>query len=73
MTDLRRDLTRGEDIALLQVRTNDPSPSYLRISALTRFSDNEWSAGNREVPIEQRATGEMPLLQGVSAQVPRTE
>ncbi len=73
MTDLRRDLTRGEDIALLQVRTNDPSPSYMRISALTRFSDNEWSAGNREVPIEQRATGEMPLLQGVSAQVPRTE
>ena len=52
MTDLRRDLQRGDDIPLVQVRTTDPDPSYLRISVLTRFSANEWSSGNRQVPTE---------------------
>ena len=45
MTDLRRDLQRGDDIPLVQVRTTDPDPSYLRISVLTRFSSNEWTSG----------------------------
>jgi transglutaminase-like putative cysteine protease len=73
MTDLRRDLRRGDDIPLLDVETNDPSPSYLRISVLTRFSDNEWSSGDRDVPTEQQAQGEMPPLIGVPENVPRTE
>jgi transglutaminase-like putative cysteine protease len=71
MVDLRRDLRRGRDIPLVQVETNDPSPSYLRISVLTRFSDNEWSSGDREVPSENLPTGEMPALQGVSRDVTR--
>lgn len=73
MADLRRDLDRGEDIPLLQVQTDDPGPAYLRIAVLNRFLDNEWSSGDRDVPTEQRANGEMPDLQGVAGTVARTE
>ncbi len=61
MTDLRRDLLQTEDVPLLRVTTADPSPTYLRIAALNRFSDDEWSTGDRDIPIEQRAEGAVPL------------
>lgn len=73
MADLRRDLTRGDDIALIQVRTDDPHPEYLRVAVLNRFLDNEWSSGDRQLPTQQLAHGEMPILQGVSGSVPRQE
>jgi transglutaminase-like putative cysteine protease len=73
MTDLRRDLQRGDDIPLVQVRTTDPDPSYLRISVLTRFSANEWTSGTRQVPTNQLAQGSVPSLQGVARTVARTE
>ena len=58
MVDLRRDLLRGEDIDLvIELRTDDPDPSYLRIAVLNRFSDNEWSSGDRDVPSSQTADG----------------
>ncbi len=72
MADLRRDLKRGEDVPLVQVRTDDPRPSYLRISVLNRFTNNEWSSGDRDVPTNQLASGQMPPLQGVSGTVART-
>lgn len=71
MTDLRRDLTLGEDIPLLRITTDDPNPSYLRISVLNRFSANEWSSGDRDVPTDQRADGELPALVGVDSTVAR--
>jgi transglutaminase-like putative cysteine protease len=73
MLDLRRDLQRGDDIPLVQVRTTDRDPSYLRISVLTRFSENEWTSGDRQVPTDQLARGDMPALQGVARTVARTE
>jgi transglutaminase-like putative cysteine protease len=73
MTDLRRDLLRGDDVPLVRVTTDDPSPSYLRISVLNRFSDNEWSSGDRDVPSDQLANGLMPALVGVDSSVPRTD
>jgi transglutaminase-like putative cysteine protease len=73
MVDLRRDLVRGEDIPLVTVHTDDPDPSYLRIAVLSRFSDNEWSSGDREVPSSHTADGAMPALVGVSTQVARHE
>jgi transglutaminase-like putative cysteine protease len=73
MADLRRDLVRGPDVPLVQVTTNDPDPSYLRIALLNRFSDNEWSSGDRDVPKDQLANGSLPPLQGVSASVQRQE
>ena len=73
MTDLRRDLIRVADFPLLQVTTDDPTPDYLRISVLNRFSDNEWSSGDRDVPTTNVADGSMPTLVGVSSTMPRTE
>lgn len=71
--DLVRDLKRGDDIPLIRVTTNDPDPSYLRILALTRFSDAEWSPGNREVPADHLADGQMPPPQGVAAELSRQD
>ena len=71
--DLVRDLKRGDDTPLVQVTTTDPDPSYLRILALTRFSDVEWSPGNRDVPSDQRADGLVPPPEGVGASVGRKE
>jgi transglutaminase-like putative cysteine protease len=73
VADLVRDLKQGEDIPLVRVTTNDPDPSYLRILTLTRFNDAEWSPGNREVPSDHLADGQMPPPQGVSADVSRKE
>ncbi len=66
LTDLRRDLRRGADIPLLEIVTDDPSPDHLRISVLNRFSDNEFSSGDRDVPTANLANGPLPELQGVS-------
>ena len=71
--DLVRDLKRGDDTPLVQVTTTDPDPSYLRILALTRFTDVEWSPGNRDVPADQRADGLVPGTEGVAASVASTE
>jgi len=73
MTDLRRDLTQGQDIPLLRVTTDDPHPDYLRISVLNRFSDNEWSSGDRDVPTNNLPDGPMPALVGVASTVRRIE
>ena len=73
MVDLKRDLVRGEDVRLITLTTDDPNPSYLRIAVLNRFSDNEWSSGDREVPNSQTADGTMPGLVGVSVGLDRQE
>lgn len=72
MIDLRRDLVRGQDQTLVRVRTDDPDPSYLRMSVLTRFSDNEWSPGDRSIPPDQDGTGTLPALPGAAPGLPRT-
>ena len=73
VVDLVRDLQQGDDIPLLTVRTNDPDPSYLRILTLTRFSDAEWSPGDRDVPADHLADGQMPPPEGVGVAVDRRE
>ncbi len=67
--DLLRDLNRGRDIPLIEITTNDPDPDYLRVTSLNRFSENEWSPGNRDIPSDHSPDGEMPPLQGVSTQL----
>ncbi len=69
VADLRRDLQRGADIPLLRVTTGDPNPEYLRIAVLTRLGNDEWSTGNRTMPQENVAVGEMPPLLGVDQKV----
>ncbi|WP_408899136.1 transglutaminaseTgpA domain-containing protein [Nocardioides sp. R1-1] len=72
VTDMRRDLQRDQDVPLVRVRTDDPDPSYLRISVLNRFTGDEWSSGDRDVARDDRADGTVPLPAGLSADVPRT-
>ncbi len=69
MVDLRRDLRRGPDDDLITITTDDPSPDHLRISVLNRFSDEQFSSGDRDVPSANLARGALPPLQGVSASV----
>lgn len=71
MVDLRRDLQRDRDVNLLRVTTDDPDPSYLRISVLNRFGDDEWTSGDRAIPTDQLPDGPMPALEGVDDSVPR--
>jgi transglutaminase-like putative cysteine protease len=70
--DFKRDLQQGSNAPVITVQTNDPHPSYLRISVLNRFSDNEWSPGDRQAPGDQRAIGELPIT-GLSSSVPTTK
>lgn len=70
MTDLVRDLNQGEDLALVDVTTDDPDPSYLRVAVLTWFTDNEWRAGDREIPADQVAAGAMPPGPGLIGNEP---
>ncbi|GAW51395.1 MULTISPECIES: transglutaminaseTgpA domain-containing protein [unclassified Nocardioides] len=71
--DLVRDLKQGDDTPLVQVTTTDPRPAYLRILTLTRYTDAEWTPGNRDVPVEQTADGQLPAPAGVGARVTRRE
>lgn len=73
IADMRRDLERGEDVPMVQVRTDDPDPSYLRISVLNRFTGVEWSSGDRDVAQENTASGALPEPAGLASSVPRTQ
>lgn len=73
IADMRRDLERGEDVPLVRVATDDPAPSYLRISVLNRFTGQEWSSGDRDVPQENTADGALPAPVGLSDSVPRAQ
>ncbi|MGA8245519.1 MAG: DUF3488 and transglutaminase-like domain-containing protein, partial [Nocardioides sp.] len=61
ITDMRRNLHRGKDVPLLDVKTDDPDPSYLRIAVLTEFNGVEWTSGSRSIVSNQLADGLVPL------------
>jgi transglutaminase-like putative cysteine protease len=69
ITDMRRDLNRGKDVPLLEIKTDDPDPSYLRLAALTVFNGVEWSTGNRSIISNQLADGLILPEPGLSASV----
>ncbi len=46
---------------LLDVKTDDPDPSYLRIAVLTQYNGIEWTPGNRQIVSDQIADGLVPL------------
>jgi transglutaminase-like putative cysteine protease len=58
---------------MLQVTTDDPNPEYFRIAVLNRFSDNEWSSGDRTASGDQIASGELPPPTGMDTSVPTRE
>lgn len=73
IADMRRDLERGEDIPLIGIRTDDPDPSYLRVSVLNRFTGQEWSSGDRDVARDDTASGSLPAPVGLDPAVPLVE
>lgn len=73
MTDLVRDLKRGEDRLVLTVSTEDPNFDRLRMASLTTFDGTAWRTGERDIKDDQRADGTLPDLIGVDPQVPREE
>lgn len=72
LADLKQDLVRGPDNPVLRLTTDDPDPSYLRTTALTWFNGNTWSAGDREVPVTNVPSGELPPFLGVDPELRRT-
>lgn len=73
MIDLRRDLSRGEDVPVMWVTTPEKDPSYFRRTVLTSFNGTTWTPGDRDIPPEQVARGDMPALSGVADGTNRTE
>lgn len=73
MVDLRRDLTRGDDIDLVRVTTTQRDPAYLRISVLDVYDGEAWRPGEREIPAAQRADGPLPRPTGLSTSLEGTE
>lgn len=73
MTDLVRDLKRGEDRLVLTVSTDDPRFERLRMASLTSFDGTAWRVGEHDLKEDQRADGDIPDLLGVDPQVPRNE
>ena len=57
VASMNRDLFRPQNIPLLDVTTDDPDPSYLRLAALNSFNGVEWSSGTREIVTDQIADG----------------
>ncbi|WP_151082684.1 transglutaminaseTgpA domain-containing protein [Nocardioides cynanchi] len=70
ITDMRRNLQRGKDVPLLDIVTNDPHPSYLRIAVLNQFNGLEWTTGSRQIISDQLANGIVPMEQGLARDVP---
>lgn len=61
MVDVQHSLVQGDDVPLVEVRTDDPDPSYLRLAVLIRFTATQWSAGDRSIPQDQGSHGTVPI------------
>ncbi len=72
LIDLRRDLTRGVDEPLLILETDQPDPSYYRLTALEKFDGTAWRPGDRRIPESQRATGDLTPPPGLAPGTPQT-
>ena len=66
LVDMRRDLVRGEDVPLVRVQTTDPAPAYLRTTVLDDFDGETWRPSERQLPRDQRVTGELPPPAGLA-------
>jgi transglutaminase-like putative cysteine protease len=60
ITNMQRDLDRGPDRDVILVRTDDPDPAYLRLTALDEFDGESWRPGRRDLPATQQVEGELP-------------
>jgi transglutaminase-like putative cysteine protease len=73
MVDVRRDLLSQADASLIIMRTDDPSPAYLRISVLDEFDGAAWRPSERDIPETNQADGALPAPPGLAESTPRTQ
>lgn len=69
VADLRRDLTRGDDVDLVRIKvpTRAGAPSYVRLSVLDEFTSAAWRVGPRSRPAGNAATGALPPAPALNA------
>jgi uncharacterized SAM-binding protein YcdF (DUF218 family) len=67
ITQLQGQLLETQARELLRVSTSDPSPGYLRMTALDRFDGSTWSATPLVAPASQRVTKGLPAVPGLAA------
>ncbi|QWZ10347.1 DUF3488 and transglutaminase-like domain-containing protein [Nocardioides panacis] len=70
MIDLKRDLTQGQDVELIRMTTTENDPSYLRITVLDSFDGTAWRPSSRDIPVKQRADGEVTRPPGLDLTIP---
>jgi transglutaminase-like putative cysteine protease len=73
MADLKRDLDRGADLPMVVVTTDDPRPEYLRTAVLDEFDGSAWKPSDRDIPVSQRADGDLPSPVGLDTGVDTSE
>ena len=61
LLNLKRDLTNPEPIPLLYVDSDDPDPSYVRMTVLDEFTGRTWEPSARKLPESNKADGALPL------------
>jgi transglutaminase-like putative cysteine protease len=70
MIDIRRDLIRKTHTPLVEVKTDDTDPSYVRLTVLDQFTGSEWRASDRKLPEVNEADGDLPVAPGLSSTQP---
>ncbi len=56
IVDLKGELELPDDVRVLEYRTDDPTPGYIRRAALDLFTGEEWKTSSRGVPESQRVS-----------------
>ncbi len=72
IVDLKRDLVQPENVEVLTLTTDDPTPEYLRLVTLDVYDGTVWRTADRPVPEEQRVDSGMPSPPGLSTTVQAT-
>ncbi|MEP6525997.1 MAG: DUF3488 and transglutaminase-like domain-containing protein [Nocardioidaceae bacterium] len=67
--DMRRNLVRPADVDEVVVRTDDPDPGYLRLTALDEFNGSTWAPSQRDFPLANAVQGGMPPPTGQAPDV----
>jgi transglutaminase-like putative cysteine protease len=70
IAQLRGQLVRLKPIEVLQVRTNDPEPFYLRLTTLDTFTGAGWKQGRPNTAQAKPVSGGLPSP-GIAQNVPR--
>ncbi|MGH8774588.1 MAG: transglutaminaseTgpA domain-containing protein [Jiangellaceae bacterium] len=66
IVDLRRDLSRPENVRVFEYRADTSTPEYFREVALDVFDGERWEASRRPVPDSQRVSDGLPAPPGVT-------